>query len=303
MKYKKVSVSIPNDFATSVSFGKSVDRGTILGTGTIETPLEVYILPTKYTLYVDSGVFITKGQKLLEFRDGVEKRTVFAKHDGLVRLEGKFLKVVDVLANAPIKSPVKGRVVLLSRNEIIIEADYCKIPLFIAEGSYYKGQFVFLKRYNPEHARMLAQDYGLVFWGHALTYNMYKVFVAKGIRGIIAPFIDWTDYTKILKERNSDFAVGLLFGFGGGELWHDYSKIFGELNKGYVEVDFAGESIYLFNCDILFSSTSLYAFKGIEYWAKEIDKIRGIDSNYFLAETKGEKYILTLDEIYKYGNK
>lgn len=299
-KYKKISIKLPNDFVPEVAFGSMVDKNAVLGRGTIETPLEVYILPNKYSLLIDPGVFVSKGQKLLEFRDGVEKKVVYAQHDGLARLEGRLLKVVDVAPNTPIRAPVKGRIVLLSRSEILLEADYCRIPLFISEGPTYKGRFAFLKRYNPKHAKRLAQEHGLVIWGHVLTYNMYKVFLSKGIRGIIAPFIDWSDYTRILKEREPDSAIGLLFGFGGGELWEDYSKIFGKYNNEYIEVNFVEESMYIFNCDILFSNTKLYAFKGGEYWAKEIDKIRGIDSNYFLAETKGEKYLITLDEIYKY---
>ncbi len=298
MSNKRVVVKLPKDFSSKVFFGQRVEAGQTLGIGTVEYDLEAYILPEEYNLLIDNGVFAEEGTPLVVYRQGFEKQEIKSRHSGLVKIEKNILKIVDVVSDIAIPSPVSGRIILLGKTELVIEAEYTEIPMFVFEGGVFKGRFKFIKRYSNKISKEDLHNISAVILQHTLTNNMFKRLVVAGVTTIVAPFIDWIDYKKIINSLEG-INLGILYGFGSGALWEAHKKAFSVLSGKYIEIDFQIGSLFLFEQNIV-KQSKLVAYKDSLIWAKEIDSVQPLEKDFFVAYTKGKKYIVNLDETLKH---
>ncbi len=300
-KLKRVTVPLPSDFEPKVTFGSNVNAGDVLGYGTVYEVLEKYPLKKGCRVAVDDGVFVQQGDLLFSCKRGLDTVETLADHDGVIKIAPGSLQVVDVKPNQPITSPVAGRVVLLSKGEIIIETKFVKVPFFVSDGSYVKGKAAYLLHTGKivtrkEALNVVSAD--VIVLGGALTFRVFRILLKMGFRAFIAPYIDWNDYAKIFKSLKG-ISLGVLQGMGVGTLWDVYKHIFSNISSSYIEADFGAGEIYVPAYDIMTLPTRMLIFKDSTVWGAQVREVAPLEGQLYVAQTLGEKIVANVDEIFK----
>lgn len=298
-KKKRVTVQLPLDFEPMVSFGSNVEAGAVLGKGSSETTLEYYPIPARAKILVDDGVYVSTGDVLIEKTKGIDTIHIVADNDGIVRIDGPVLRIIDLEVDSTIRAPVSGRVVLLNKTEIVIETRFIVIPMFISEGQYIKGDFVRVLNVgkmitSKDIVSLPKADVAIL--GGALTHKTFWKLANKGITSIIAPSIDWDDYVKIFESIRGGINLGILQGLGLIELWDSYKYIISNAPGSYIEVDFKKGEIYIPSYDIMSNIAELIVFKDSSIWATKIKELEPLEGNVCVARKLGESYMVNLDE-------
>lgn len=262
---REVKIKLPSDFIPKVSFGSKVRVGTLLGKGSFEIVLEEYPIQDNAQLFVEDGQFVQKDTKLFAIKGLFDEVVGISEHEGIVRITSNSLKIIDIVDDFEYKSPVKGRVVLLSPDELLIEAEMFQIPIFALAPHSTEAYTSVYRSDQPITNRIV------ILQTSPALQSIERLYRA-GARAVVVPSIDWATYVHV-QNHLSRFPFVILQGFGDSQLWSFYQKMFTALNGYYAQIDAKTKKLYITPKVIEFDRNYAYIFKD-ERWGYEVATLR-----------------------------
>lgn len=298
---QRKTVTILGDFIPAVAAGSSVRPGSIVGMARIPKILEEYPLQGGEQLLVDDGVFVVPQTPLFKLRKGSFRTDVMgALHEGIVRVHKGVLRIVSDDIEEEVKATVWGKIISVSEDGYEVECRFLKMPIFVSQGTYAEGTLegVFQKglvvasHHLPDQLKK-----SIVVLPGALTYETYLSAIERGAVGIIAPSIDWGDYTRVFRHPFGQ--IGILHGFGMFPLWRWYYDLLSKLQGVSISVDFAHSFLYVPISDILLGSLSheLLLFKE-HWWGKQVKELIHESGDIIAHLETGEQTPVSSEELF-----
>jgi|GEM_PF-5595576 len=278
---KRVEFKTPNNFIPSVELFSYIKSGETLGRATVEIVLERHSIKGK--LLVDEGVFVMSGEELTS---SGQRSTV----DGVVKIEGNDLLIIEKRENSEFKlDNIEGKLVYISKDSLIIEAEFLSIPTVVSQGGVVEGDIVYVK------SSAVKDIYNrIVIYSKPLTIKSYNDFVAQSPLCIISPSIDWNDYKVIFKE--SDYNLAIMQGFGHIGIWSCYDVVFSNLKFSYGIVDLSRGVLNVSlkdGVDLKSNKISICE----PYWGREVIKTEKVSGKTLAVLKSGKRIFLNEYEV------
>ena len=270
---KEVRIKLPHDFEPAVSFGSSVNISTLLGKGSKEIILEEYPLHPGAKVFVEDGQYVKPDTKLFAIKGLFDEIIGVSEHEGIVRITENSLKIIDITDNFEYKSPVKGRVSLLTPDEIVISAQMYKITPFAMTPKSAEGYLV----YYSKDTKNIDITNKLVVVEYAPTLQLVEKLYRLGAKALIVPSIDWGTYL-VLQQHLHRLRLVLLQGFSDIPMWNFFKQLFKATNRHYAQIDHLDSALYVTYRTIEFDRNYAYIFKD-QKWGVEVPSLKGKPHN------------------------
>lgn len=268
-----------DDFNPAIGFGSRVRINSLLGTGTLTKILEEYDITSKSQLLVEDGEFVKKKTPLLKIPGAFNEVFVISDHSGLVKITKNKLQIIDLIPNYKYKSPVKGQVKLVTPNEILIEAEFYKIPLLATKGPKKEGYIYVI--YSPSQMSKLPLQKlqkKIVIYTYSPTKKNLQKILSSQAKGMVVPSIPYSHYNDFL-SLGTRMTIAVLQSFGTSQLWSIYKTLFAKLHMTYAILESTKASLLTAPKTVSIDKNKIFVFKDL-HWGTERNLILDSKKNH-----------------------